>query len=88
MSSWFRFCRKPQSREQSLTLTATGLSDAALGEGTMGKKLDKLSVKQIREVRFVCSCRAPPPFPFPFPLLFLFLCCEFELMLSGVRCPL
>ena len=37
----------------TLTITATGLSDAALGEGTMGKKLDKLSVKQIREVRFV-----------------------------------
>ncbi|RPD76809.1 hypothetical protein L226DRAFT_459891 [Lentinus tigrinus ALCF2SS1-7] len=40
-----------EERMLKLQDTKLSLSDAALGEGTMGKKLDKLSVKQIREAR-------------------------------------
>ena len=35
--------------------TKLGLAEAALGEGS-GTRLQKLSVKQIREVRMLCVC--------------------------------
>ncbi|RDX49056.1 hypothetical protein OH76DRAFT_1483538 [Lentinus brumalis] len=39
-----------EERMLKLQDTKLSLSDAALGEGTMGKKLDRLSVKQIRDL--------------------------------------
>ena len=42
--------------------TKISLSDAALGEGTLGRKLERLSVKQIKDVSKMfrilvgCSC--------------------------------
>ncbi len=38
--------------------TKLGLSDAALGEGTLGKNLERVSVKQIRDVRRPSSSRS------------------------------
>ncbi|KAI0742470.1 SNF2 family N-terminal domain-containing protein [Daedaleopsis nitida] len=39
-----------EERMLKLQDTKLGLSDAALGEGTLGKKLERLSVKQIRDL--------------------------------------